>query len=175
MYDIRNKGDAIVRLNEYLLDVAYVDARIPKVSLEPFFSPRTTEAVLAFQKTEGLSPTGTVDFATWQALWSRAERIRAERERESSLFIPSELPLAVGSVGHAVLVLQSTIGELAEYYEELPRVATTGSYRSGTAYAVSLLQRKYGLPETGVTDRMTWERIRLDQATRERLSVELNR
>ena len=60
MYDIRNKGDAIVRLNEYLLDVAYVDPRIPKVSLEPFFSPRTTEAVLAFQKTEGLSPTGTV-------------------------------------------------------------------------------------------------------------------
>lgn len=175
MYDIRNKGDAIRELSEYLLDVAYVDFRIPKVSLEPFFTPRTTEAVLAFQRTEGLSPTGVVDFDTWQALWKRAQLIRLERERRRALAIPSALPLSIGAVGHPVLILQSTIGELAEYYDELPRVATTGSYRSGTAYAVSLLQKTYGLPQTGVTDAETWERIIGDHATRERLSVELNR
>ncbi len=174
MYDIRNRGDAIRELNAYLLDVAYVDSRIPRVSLEPFFSARTTEAVLTFQRTEGLSPTGIVDFETWQALWERARGIRLDRERERSLAIPSGLPLSVGAVGHPVLVLQSTIGELAEYYDELPRLATSGSYRSGTAYAVSLLQKKYGLPETGITDAETWERILGDQATRERLSVELN-
>ncbi len=175
MYDVRNRGDAIRELNAYLLDVAYVDPRIPKVSIEPFFSGRTTEAVLAFQRAEGLSPTGIADFETWQLLWERARIARRDRARERDLSIPSGLPLSVGAVGHPVLVLQSTIAELAEYYDELPHVATTGSYRSGTAYAVSLLQKKYGLPETGVTDTETWVRILRDHATRERLSVELNR
>ena len=175
MYDVRNKGDAIRELNAYLLDVAYRDPRIPKVSLEPFFTGRTTEAVLAFQRAEGLSPTGTVDNETWRLLWERAREIRLEQGRARDLSIPIGLPLSVGAVGHPVLVLQSTLGELAEYYDELPRVATTGSYRSGTAYAVSLLQRKYGLVETGITDAETWQRILSDLATRDRLSVELNR
>jgi peptidoglycan hydrolase-like protein with peptidoglycan-binding domain len=175
MYDVRNRGDAIRELNAYLLDVAYVDPRIPRVSLEPFFSGRTTEALLAFQQTEGLSPTGVADFETWQLLWERARRIRLDRARERDPDIPQGLPLSVGAVGHPVLVLQSTIAELAEYYDELPRLATTGSYRSGTAYAVSLLQKKYGLAETGITDAETWERILGDHATRDRLSVELNR
>jgi peptidoglycan hydrolase-like protein with peptidoglycan-binding domain len=175
MYDIRNRGDAIRELNTYLLDVAYADPRIPRVSIEPFYTERTTEAVLAFQRTEGLSPTGAVDYLTWQALWEKARAVRLDRRRERSLSLPSALPLSIGSVGHPVLVLQSTIGELSEYYEELPRIATTGSYRNGTAYAVSLLQRKYGLTETGITDAETWERIFFDAATRDRLSVELNR
>ena len=175
MYDIRNKSEAIRELNGYLLDIAYIDPRIPRVSAEGVYSLRTAEAVLAFQTQAGLPPTGAVDFDTWQAIAERSREIRLERERARSLAVPSALPLSIGSVGHPVLVLQSAIGELTDYYDELPLVATTGSYRHGTAYAVSLLQRKYSLPETGVTDRMTWERIMLDAATRDRLSSELNR
>ena len=175
MYDIRNREDAIRELNGYLLDIAYEDPRIPRVSLEPIFSKRTTEAVLAFQRTEGMMPSGIVDFETWQALWERAREIRRARALERDTSIPSGLPLGIGSVGHPVLVLQSTIGELSDDYDELPRIATTGSYRNGTAYAVSLLQKKYGLPQTGVTDAETWKRIVVDYATRDRLSVELNR
>ena len=175
MYDVRNKKESIRELNSYLLDIAYDDPRIPFVSLEPFFTSRTTEAVLAFQHAMGLDVSGIVDFDTWQALAERSKEIRKKEARERSLSIPSALPLSIGSVGHPVLMLQSTIGELGEYYDELPRVATTGSYRNGTAYAVSLLQRKYGLAETGITDPETWERIFRDAETRERLSLELNR
>ena len=175
MYDIRNQGDAIRRLNAMLLDIAYEDPSIPRVSVEPYFSSRTTEALLAFQQLEGLAPSGAADFETWQRLSERARGIRLERAQKRDPHIPSGLPLSVGALGHPVSVLQSTIGELAEYYDELPRLAVTGSYRSGTAYAVSLLQRKYGLPATGITDAKTWVRILGDHATRDRLSVELNR
>ena len=175
MYDIKSRESAILSLNAALLDIAYFDTRIPKVSLEPIFSKRTEDAVLAIQHATGLAPSGRVDYPTHLAIIEKADEAKRQKDYAQSLSFPSELPLSIGSNGSYVLILQAAISELSEYYEELPRVAITGSYKNGTAYAVSLLQRKYRLPETGNTDARTWHRILLDLTTRDRLSIELNR
>ena len=174
MYDISDRRAAIRELQGHLLEIAYTDLRIPKVIIDGDYSERTAEAVLRFQNRAGITPSGIVDYVTWNAIATEGGRKRRIREMRSELYIPSEFPLEIGSVGHPVLVLQSVISGLTQYYPELPHVAPTGSYRNGTAYAVGLLQRKYGLPETGITDEETWMRIMLDGATRDRLSYELN-
>lgn len=175
MYDISDRRAAIRELQRHLLEIAYTDLRIPKVIIDGDYSDRTAEAVLRFQNRSGIAPSGIVDYITWNAIAREGEENRRLREMQSELYVPSTLPLEIGAVGHPVLMLQSIIGELTEFYPELPRIAPTGSYRNGTAYAVGLLQRKYGLPETGITDQQTWARIMLDGATRERLAYELNR
>ena len=174
MYDISNKRDAIRQLQEFLLEIAYTDNRIPKVALDGIYSERTAEAVLRFQNREGLQPSGVVDYLTWNAIAAEGMLLRRRRRERSDYSMPTSLPLSIGSVGHHVLVLQSAIGELGDVYTDLPSVVPSGSYRNGTAYAVGMLQQKYGLPQTGITDQETWTRIMLDRATRERLSYELN-
>ena len=175
MYDVSKKREATRELQRLLLELSYTDPRLIGVAVDGDFSERTAEAVLTFQHHYGLDESGIVDLLTWEAIAERGLRAERERLASASLQIPSGLPLTVGAVGHPVLVLQSALGELGEVYSELPRVAATGSYRDGTAYAVSLLQRKYGLRETGVTDAETWMRIMRDRDTRDKISYELNR
>ncbi len=175
MYDISEKREAIRELQGLLLELSYTDPRLLGVAVDGDYSNRTAEAVLTFQHHYGIDESGVVDLVTWEAISERALRAKRRRLANAGLALPSGLPLAIGSVGHPVLVLQSALGELGNIYTELPRIAATGSYRDGTAYAVSLLQRKYGLSETGVTDDETWMRIMRDRDTRERISYELNR
>jgi peptidoglycan hydrolase-like protein with peptidoglycan-binding domain len=173
-YMIYDPRQAIRELQTYLLEIAYAYPNMPKVTPTGRYSPRTADAVLFHQNRMQISPTGIVDFETWQSIASEYFRIRGERELRESPELPSSLPLSFGSVGHSVTVLQSTVNELREYYPELPMLAVTGSYRNGTAYAIGLLQRRYGLPESTVTDHITWPRIMRDLATREQISVGLN-
>ncbi len=174
MYDINDNKSAILALQTLLQELAYADSTLPKQSLDGVFSARTEEAILAFQQREGLALTGIADLETWEAIAVAAQEANTLRMMRRDPAIPSTLPLTIGSIGHSVTVLQSAIGELSEVYDELPALLVTGSYRNGTAYAVSLLQKKYLLPETGITDHATWNRIMQDLATRERLSIEGN-
>ena len=84
------------------------------------------------------------------------------------------LPLSVGSRGTSVYLLQAMIGELAENYRSIPAPDVSGRYGTSTAYAVGLLQRRYGLPETGILDADAWQRILSDYTARTRVSERLN-
>lgn len=174
MYDITDKRSAVRELQTYLLEIAYSDTSIPKVAIDGDFSDRTTEAVLAFQRKAGVSPTGVVDYETWTLIFEEYERVRNERKATEDPDVPSGLPLSFGAVGRPVLMLQATVNELGETYRNLPRLAETGVYRNGTEYAVRLLQAQYRLPQTGTVDSRTWNRIMNDALTRTRLSEELN-
>ncbi len=63
--------DETVRLlQEYLNYVAGFYPQIPTVNPTGYFGTRTQEAVIAFQRLQGLPPTGTVAAATWDELTS---------------------------------------------------------------------------------------------------------
>ena len=175
MYDIRNRREAVKELQKLLLELSEDDPRLLRVAVDGDYSARTAEAVLTFQHHYGLAESGIADLVTWQALADAGLRRRALRRARTEADFPSALPLGIGAVGRPVLNLQAALAELGDAYPELPRIAVTGSYRDGTAYAISLLQRKYGLSETGITDEETWARVMRDANTRERISYELNR
>ena len=62
-------------------------------------------------------------------------------------------------VGQPVRSLQTMLRVIAENDDTLPSVVPDGIYGRDTVRAVSALQRKSGLPITGVTDQNTWETI----------------
>ena len=63
-----SEGEAVHTLQEYLNFVAAYYPEIPPVSPTGYFGTQTREAVLAFQRLEGLTQTGVAEAATWTAL-----------------------------------------------------------------------------------------------------------
>ncbi|MBQ9805737.1 MAG: peptidoglycan-binding protein [Clostridia bacterium] len=55
-------------LQQYLNYIAESFPQIPTVNPTGFFGPRTEEAVIAFQRLAGITPTGVVSATTWSAI-----------------------------------------------------------------------------------------------------------
>ncbi len=64
-------ADEVRVLQEYLNFVSRFYDEIPTVNVTGYFGNQTREAVLAFQRLEGIPPTGTVASVTWNALADR--------------------------------------------------------------------------------------------------------
>ena len=62
-------------------------------------------------------------------------------------------------VEQPVRSLQTMLRVLAEDDNRLPTVVPDGIYGPSTLQAVSAIQRRHGLPITGITDQPTWETI----------------
>ena len=62
-------------------------------------------------------------------------------------------------VAQPIRSLQTMLRVIAEDDPTLPTVVPDGIYGPETMTAVSSFQRRFGLPVTGVTDEVTWERI----------------
>lgn len=65
-----SESEVVRLLQEYLNYISGFYPQIPAVSPTGYFGPRTQEAVIAFQRMEGLTPNGTVAAATWNAITS---------------------------------------------------------------------------------------------------------
>ena len=62
-------------------------------------------------------------------------------------------------VGQSVRSLQTMLRVIAENDDTLPSVIPDGFYGQDTRGAVSSFQRRYSLPETGITDQATWDTV----------------
>ena len=173
MYDVTDKANAVKALQKCLLELSRVIPELPAHPVDGVFSEATERDVLIFQSHAGLPETGVADAATWAAIKREYDEAVARRACENGLPFPITLPLSVGARGTSVTLLQAVIGELTESYRSIPAPNVTGRYGSSTAYAVGLLQRRYGLPETGNLDAATWRRILSDYTARTRISESL--
>ncbi len=76
--------------------------------------------------------------------------------------VPSSWPgynLGIGASGDKVRQLQQQLNRIAQNYPAIPKVTVDGVYGSGTAEAVRIFQRIFGLPQSGITDYPTWYEI----------------
>ncbi len=76
--------------------------------------------------------------------------------------VPSSWPgynLTVGSRGQKVAQLQRQINEISNAYPQIPKLAVDGIYGEKTSNSVSIFQRIFNLPVTGVADFATWYKI----------------
>ncbi|HWO51605.1 MAG TPA: peptidoglycan-binding protein, partial [Ornithinibacter sp.] len=102
------------------------------------FGPRTVSAVKAFQTSKGLTATGVVGVATWNAV-----------ERKVHPLLPYwGTVLKPGSTGAAVVALQKAL-----------RVTADGSFGPLTVAAVKAVQLNAKLTQTGVVGTLTWKAV----------------
>lgn len=67
--------------------------------------------------------------------------------------------LTVGSTGDKVRHVQEQLDAIATIYSAIPKITPDGIYGQATRAAVEEFQSIFGLPQTGVIDFATWNKI----------------
>lgn len=139
---------------------------IPKIEkADGYFGLNTEEAVKEFQRIFNLDPTGVVDKSTWYKIEyiftsvKRLSELNSEGLRLEEVAKQFTEVLSMGMQSNEVKNLQYFLAVIGAYYEQVPPVPITGYFGEQTENSVKAFQRVYGLPETGIVDRQTWEDI----------------
>lgn len=139
---------------------------IPKIfPADGFFDRSTTDAVRKFQEVFNLEVDGLVGRATWnqiQFIYNAVKKlytVNSEGIRITDVSTRFSDTLSEGSSGDGVLTVQYYLSYIALFVPTVREAALDGSFGPTTSNAVRSFQRTYDLPETGVVDRATWDRM----------------
>lgn len=159
-------GPNVVVLQVSLNRIAQSYPAIPKIStVDGIYGSRTEASVRAFQQIFGLNADGIVGPATWYAivrLYTAVTALSELRSQGQQFYAVNWSPpdsLQVGATGEKVRQLQYMLSVLSAYIPEIPPLAIDGIFGPTTRAAVLAAQRRFGLPETGSTDAITWDEI----------------
>lgn len=117
------------------------------------YGPFTADGVTTFQRQHAVSPSGTMDAATWRQLLA-VQELAIFTEGPQPVGTTSPLTKYAGTVlrygdrNAAVLALQTALN-----------VTHSGWFGPKTRAAVVTLQLRAGLPTTGVVDAATWKAL----------------
>lgn len=122
------------------------------------FGERTLEAVMIFQRENGLPVTGVVDGATWAAIVAAYNKMEFLYGAPPPLCVlPSgAFTCCQGEHGAPVLIVQAMFNALSEVTSNFS-VCKVNDVNDGSTYEnLRVIQQLSGLPVTGTLDRPTW-------------------
>ena len=139
---------------------------IPRIDpVDSFFDVSTTRAVEKFQEIFDLAVDGIVGKATWykiQFIYNAVKELytlNSEGLRISELETRFKDTMKIGDRSPEVITVQYYLAYIALFVSTVVAPAVDGVFGEGTREAVISFQRTYGLSESGVVDRVTWDRI----------------
>ena len=141
--------------------LAQTDSTIPLVNPDGIYGPETERAVLAFQNNMGLSSTGIVDFGTWTAITNAYRATREFTQKGMALFPfpPNGYTVSRNEKSDLVSIIQIMLSAIDVVYDVFSEVTVSGTYDETTENAVRLFQKINRLPQTGIVDVFTWNRL----------------
>ena len=155
-YNASDKSAAISELQRFLRRLEKEKTGLPLVAIDGVYDMRTRNAVMDAQRNSGLPMTGTVDLATWNAIYGEYIRLGEEILGIFPFPItPENNEITEDTVGDLVIILKLMLRELSLDYD-FDALDTVGIYDAATSNAVRDFQKVNGLPETGRTDVKTW-------------------
>lgn len=161
------EGDILPRVDllQYFLNLITTNFRtVPHVEYTGVFDPQTRMAVIEFQKTMGLNPTGIVDQKTWHLLFKQVLGILRTLP-PSAVYLPklrfpgSEYKLGQGIEHPAIIIIQELLSYISSSVPAIPYVESTGIFDETTEQAVRTFQMIYGLEPTGQVEETTWNKL----------------
>lgn len=139
---------------------------IPKISQENgIFGTDTQAAVSKFQEIFNLPVTGQVDKSTWYRIKQyyvgvkNLSELVSEGVSINEASLPFTRQLSKGMSGIGVRTLQYYLNIIAYFNPNLELSPLDGYFGDATEQAVTDFQRFYGLPQTGIVNNVTWNKI----------------
>lgn len=157
-----SQGLGVSNLQYFLAYLSDFYSTIPPLEIDSVFGNQTREAVLAAQRTFGLTADGIVGEQTWNAIYDAYRGIvdTIPREYVEGQVLPYPgTPLRVGSDNDNVLLLQQYLNVIADVYPEVNPVSLTGYFGPQTENAVIAVQRLSGIDPSGVVAAPTWDAV----------------
>lgn len=148
-------------LQTMLQIISYSDPRVPLVIPDGIYGQSTISAVNRFQQLYNIPATGVTDQATWEKIVEIYElaRINAEPAEPIEILIDRNDSLKPGDKGAYVSFIQIMLQALSESYPSINAPEITGTYSRATADSVMQFQKLVDLPQTGKTDKRTWNHL----------------
>lgn len=143
-----DKGAQVEGLQNRLNELGYTDAAGKKLKPDSDFGDRTQQAVEQFQRENGLKVTGVADKETLRLVDKGMTRHAA-----------ADGQLQPGEKGPDVRGFQASLNELGFKGADGKPLKVDGDYGDNTKAAVTAFQKANGLPETGVADRATLDKV----------------
>jgi len=164
MTDRSNHQSEIYELQTMLRFLCQTDSTIPAGNPDGIFVPETERSVLAFQSNMGLPPTGIVDFGTWTAITNAYRTAKALRQRGLAFFPFPGNGYTVGpdEKSELVYLIQIMLSGVDVVYDLFSDIRISGIYDKNTENAVRTFQKINRLPQTGIVDSETWNRLASD-------------
>lgn len=125
------------------------------------YNEETARAVEAYQKQNGLPPTGETDQETWDSIrrsYKERQRLHGKAHPLYLVLQPDQV-IEKGSDNVHLFVMQGVLTALGQFYEDAPTFTVTGILDEPTAQAVLWFQDRAGLPQTGDIDKKTWAHL----------------
>ena len=154
--------DAIRNTQRYLRHLSFHNEELGNPPVDGIWDDATRLSLIAFQKQQGLPPTGTVDPVTWERLREEYLRSIAENSPPAMLKVFPRIPegflIKAGDRGFPVDAVQYILSELERLYY-FPNYTPSGVYDDATMALVTDFQRRNGIFATGNVDRETWDAL----------------
>ncbi len=153
--------EEIYELQLYLRVIQLARGLRPLVNPDGIYGAETREAVRSFQTANNLPATGEVDTPTWDRIY--AEYLIAQE----ILGIPEEIrafPIGIrelkkGDRMDEIYVLQFLLRKNDRRLNKIGRVEFSGIFDDETEQSVMEFQRILGEEQTGIVDKMLWNKM----------------
>ncbi len=165
--EIGSAGDNVVIIKRQLNRIRKNYPAIPSNDEKSeFFTVETENSVRTFQNIFNLDPNGIVDKTTWykiKYIYNSVKKIsdlnsEGISKEEAELLYATELKYL--DTGIYIRLLHYILRTIAYFDSEIPLLASGGMvFNENTVKMVLAFQKKYGLPTTGVVDKMTWGKL----------------
>lgn len=152
-------GNYVLLLQSLIDYISIFYPSVPSVSKDGIFGRNTEDSVKQFQKTFGLTETGTVTPLIWNAMY----QVYLNIINSITPSLPNQgfpgTDLRRGDSGENVKLMQTYLNTISRRYNTIQPVTIDGIFGGDTENAVLEFQRAVRLNPTGVIDVSTWERI----------------
>lgn len=135
---------------------------IPSVAITGYFDEQTRNAVIEFQKTMNIEPTGLVDRETYESLAANLFGI-LETLPPEAVYLPTlRWPGVVYNLGDeapTIYLIQEMLSYISLIIPIIPYIEPNGVFDEATQQAVIAFQNMNGFEPTGILDEQTWNSI----------------
>lgn len=137
-------GEYVSKLQYMLSVLSQFIPEIPEPTIDGVYGIGTRDAVLAFQRYAGLTPSGLVGAATWNDIYNRFEGIGQTVLDNDTLF-PADSSGAVETIAD----IQRSLQTVAPVFAPMATPRISGMLDRNTTRAIAKLQTQMGLRATG--------------------------
>lgn len=163
---IGSAGNNVKIIQQQLNRIGRNYPAIPQIEITTgIFDKETENAVNEFQNIFNLTQNGTVDKPTWykiKEIYNGVKRLGeliGEGISEEEATTQYENELSFGDVGYPVTTVQYYLNVIAYFNPNLNIFPISTIFDADTQNAVLLFQEQYGLPQTGIVNRETWNTV----------------